>query len=131
MSASAEPNARREFSHDTAPLIRRLIGEFLRPHLGKMMLAFAAMGVVAAATAGNAWLMQPLLDKVFVEHDETLLLTIPVVIIALAFIKGFAGYLQSVLMTTVDAAIITSRETIVVQNDSMFSTGNAMSAAPI
>ena len=28
------------------------------------------MGVVAATTAANAWLMQPMLDRVFVAHDE-------------------------------------------------------------
>ncbi len=35
------------------------------------------MGVVAAATAANAWMMQPLMDKVFVERDETLLTADP------------------------------------------------------
>jgi ATP-binding cassette, subfamily B, bacterial MsbA len=106
LSASADTSARREFSHDTAPLIRRLVGEFLRPHLGKMGLAFGAMGVVAAATAANAWMMQPLLDKVFVEHDEMLLLVIPAAIIVLALVKGLAGYLQSVLMTTVGQRVV-------------------------
>ncbi len=106
MSAPANPSARREFSHDTAPLMRRLVTEFLRPHLGKMALAFIAMGVVAASTAANAWLMQPLLDKVFVERNETLLLVIPAAVIALALVKGFAGYAQSVWMTTIGQRIV-------------------------
>ncbi len=61
----------------TWPLMRRLATEFVRPHFGKLMLAFLAMGVVAGATAANAWMMQPLMDKVFVERNETLLLVIP------------------------------------------------------
>jgi len=73
-----------EFSHDTWPLTRRLVGEFLRPHLGRMGLAFLAMGLVAAATAANAWLMQPMLDRVFVARDERLLLIIPAAVVGLA-----------------------------------------------
>ena len=53
-------------------MLRRLVAEFLRPHFGKMLLALIAMGVVAAATAANAWMMQPLMDRVFVERDEAL-----------------------------------------------------------
>ena len=95
-----------EFSHRTRHLVRRLVGEFLRPHLLRMALAFVAMGVMAAATAANAWLMQPMLDRVFVERDEGLLLLIPVAVVLLAVIKGFANYAQSVLMTTVGQRVV-------------------------
>ena len=106
LSAKPDPSARPEFSHGTTALLRRLVAEFLRPHFGKMVLAFIAMALVAGATAANAWLMQPLLDKVFVERDEFLLLVIPAVVIALAVVKGFAGYAQSVWMTTVGQRIV-------------------------
>jgi subfamily B ATP-binding cassette protein MsbA len=106
LSAPADTSARREFSHDTAPLMRRLMGEFLRPHLPKMLLALVAMAMVAGATAANAWLMQPLMDRVFVERDEALLLAIPAAVIILAVVKGFAGYAQSVWMTTVGQRIV-------------------------
>ncbi|HEX9490498.1 MAG TPA: hypothetical protein VF930_09440, partial [Stellaceae bacterium] len=58
-----------EFSHRTSPLVRRLVGNFLRPYTGRMVVALLCMALVAAATAGNAWLMQPMLDRVFVGHD--------------------------------------------------------------
>ncbi len=106
MSAKADRSARPEFSHATGPLMRRLVVEFLRPHLGKMGLAFVAMGLVAGSTAANAWMMQPLLDNVFVQRNETLLLVIPAAVIILAVVKGFAGYGQSVLMTTVGQRIV-------------------------
>ncbi len=106
MTAPTDSNPRSEFSHDTASLLRRLVTEFLRPHLGKMALAFIAMGMVAASTAANAWLMQPLLDKVFVQRNENLLLLIPAAVIVLAFVKGFAGYAQSVWMTTIGQRIV-------------------------
>ncbi|MGH7091469.1 MAG: ABC transporter ATP-binding protein, partial [Stellaceae bacterium] len=60
----------------------------------------------AAATAGSAWLMQPMLDRVFVDRDERLLLLIPAAIVLLALVKGFANYTQSVLMTTVGQRVV-------------------------
>jgi ATP-binding cassette, subfamily B, bacterial MsbA len=94
------------FSHHTLSLLRRLARDFLRPHALRMALAFAAMGVMAGATATNAWLMEPMLDSVFVEHDEVLLWVIPVAVIALALAKGIANYWQSVLMTTVGQRVV-------------------------
>jgi subfamily B ATP-binding cassette protein MsbA len=71
-----------------------------------MGLAFAAMAVVAGTTAANAWLMQPMLDRVFMERDARLLLVIPAAIMVLALAKGIANYLQAVLMTTVGQRVV-------------------------
>ncbi len=95
-----------EFSHHTLPLVRRLARDFLRPYGARMAAALGCMGLMAGATAGNAWLMQPMLDRVFVAHDEHLLLLIPLAVIVLAFVKGFANYWQSVLMTTVGQRVV-------------------------
>ena len=111
MSAQAErpapdPAPAAEFSHDTLPLVRRLAREFLRPYVGRMVLALVCMGLTAGATAANAWLMQPMLDRVFVAHEERLLLIIPAAVIVLALVKGFTNYWQSVLMTTVGQRVV-------------------------
>ncbi|HUZ72780.1 MAG TPA: ABC transporter transmembrane domain-containing protein [Stellaceae bacterium] len=95
-----------EFSHRTGTLVRRLVGQFLRPHLGRMGLSFVAMAMMAAATAANAWLMQPMLDRVFVARDERLLVVIPAAVMVLAFVKGIANYGQAVLMTTVGQRVV-------------------------
>jgi len=105
MSGSAIASAV-ELSHRTLPLVRRLLRDFLRPYLGRMVLAFICMGATAGATAANAWLMQPMLDRVFVAREERLLLLIPLAIIALALIKGLANFWQSVLMTTVGQRVV-------------------------
>jgi subfamily B ATP-binding cassette protein MsbA len=95
-----------KWSRDTLPLMRRLVREFLWPHLDRMGLALVAMAVMAVATAANAWLMQPMLDRVFVQKDERLLIVIPLAVIALAFLKGIANYGQSVMMTTVGQRVV-------------------------
>ncbi|HUJ98588.1 MAG TPA: ABC transporter ATP-binding protein, partial [Stellaceae bacterium] len=95
-----------DFSHRTLPLVLRLVREFVRPYIGRMALAFLCMGLMAGATAANAWLMQPMLDRVFVAHDERLLLVIPLAVIVLALVKGVTNYWQAVLMTTVGQRVV-------------------------
>ncbi|HUC65964.1 MAG TPA: ABC transporter transmembrane domain-containing protein [Stellaceae bacterium] len=95
-----------DLSHRTLPLVLRLVREFVRPYVGRMALAFLCMGLMAGATAANAWLMQPMLDRVFVAHDERLLLIIPLAVIVLALVKGVTNYWQAVLMTTVGQRVV-------------------------
>jgi len=90
----------------TLPLLRRLIREFVRPYFGRLAIALACMGIMAGATATNAWLMQPMLDRVFVAHDAKLLFVIPAAVVVLAFLKGFANYGQTVLMTNVGQRVV-------------------------
>ena len=64
------------------------------------------MILVAAATAANAWLMEPVLDEVFLNRNETMLLMVPLAVLAIALIKGVAGYLQGYIMAAVGQRII-------------------------
>ena len=59
------------------------------------------MTLVAAATALNAWMMQPVLDDIFINKDKSLIFIIPIVIFGVAVIKGIAAYYQSILMSFV------------------------------
>ncbi|MGB8182451.1 MAG: ABC transporter transmembrane domain-containing protein, partial [Stellaceae bacterium] len=72
----------------------------------RLAIALACMGIMAGATATNAWLMQPMLDRVFVAHDAKLLFVIPAAVVVLAFLKGFANYGQTVLMTNVGQRVV-------------------------
>jgi subfamily B ATP-binding cassette protein MsbA len=90
----------------TTALVRRLAGEFLRPHVGRLALALACMALVAATTAANAWLMEPVLDRIFVDKEKQLLFLIAGVVLALAVVKGAATYFQSVLMTEIGQRVV-------------------------
>jgi len=92
--------------HRTVPLLRRLARDHIRQHWPRLLAAFGCMAVVAATTAANAWLMQPMLDRVFVAHDETLLYIIPIGIVVMAAAKGLADYGQAVLMMAVGQRIV-------------------------
>ena len=92
--------------HDTLPLVRRLWREFLRRQLGRIALALLAMGVVAGATAANAWLMEPVLDKIFVGREAALLWMVALAVLGIAAAKGIASYFQSILMYRVGQRVI-------------------------
>ncbi|HEX3498038.1 MAG TPA: ABC transporter transmembrane domain-containing protein [Stellaceae bacterium] len=95
----------------TIALVRRLTGVFLRPYLGQIALALGAMVVVAGTTAANAWLMQPMLDKIFIARDGSLLWVVAVSVVALALVKGLATYSQAVMMTMVGQHVIADVQT--------------------
>ncbi|MBM3477642.1 MAG: ABC transporter ATP-binding protein [Alphaproteobacteria bacterium] len=85
---------------------RRLLEDHVRPHAAMLALAIAAMIVAAVATAANAWLMEPVLDKVFLERRQDLLWIIPGAVVLAALVKSAATYAQSVIMTKVGQGII-------------------------
>ena len=85
-------------SEKSIKLIKRLIKEHVRPYFGKMFLAAICMAIVAASTATNAWLMQPVLDEVFLNKNAQLLLLVPIVVMTIAIIKGLASYGESIYM---------------------------------
>tara|TARA_B100000315_G_scaffold213735_1_gene211835 strand:+ start:909 stop:2717 length:1809 start_codon:yes stop_codon:yes gene_type:complete len=79
-------------------LIKRLIREHVRPYFNKLILAAICMAIVAAATATNAWLMQPVLDEVFLNKNAQLLLLVPFAVMTIAIVKGLASYGESIFM---------------------------------
>jgi subfamily B ATP-binding cassette protein MsbA len=90
----------------SAALIRRLLKSHVRPHAGRLVLAMAFMGVVAATTAANAWLMQPALDRVFVARDPQWLYLVPLAVAVVALVKAVASYLENTTMNAVGQRII-------------------------
>jgi len=87
-------------------LVGRLVRDFMRPHARRIALAFLLMALAAGSTAGRAWLMQPVLDRIFVAHEGSLLLLIAGGALILALVKGLADYGEAVLMTRVGQRVI-------------------------
>jgi ATP-binding cassette, subfamily B, bacterial MsbA len=90
----------------SAALVWRLARDFMRPHFPRIVLAFLLMGLAAASTAGRAWLMEPVLDRIFVAREGSLLLLIAGGALVLALVKGLADYGEAVLMTRVGQRVI-------------------------
>ncbi len=64
------------------------------------------MVLAAGATAALAYLMEPVLDEIFLEKDRTLLVVVPVAVIVITLIRGVATYGQGVLMAFVGQRVI-------------------------
>lgn len=90
----------------TRTLLARLVREHVRPHLGRLLLAVLCMGVTAGATAALAYLMEPVLDEVFINRDREMLILVPIAVLVVTLIKGAATYGQAVLMAFVGQRII-------------------------
>ena len=90
----------------SAALVWRLARDFMRPHVRRILFAFLLMGLAAGSTAGRAWLMEPVLDRIFVAREGSLLLLIAGGALALALVKGLADYGEAVLMTRVGQRVI-------------------------
>jgi subfamily B ATP-binding cassette protein MsbA len=83
-----------------------LARDFMRPHVRRVLFAFLLMGLAAGGTAGRAWLMEPVLDRIFVAREGSLLLLIAGGALGLALVKGLADYGEAVLMTRVGQRVI-------------------------
>ena len=84
----------------------RLVRDHVRPHVGRLVLAVLCMAFAAGSTAALAYLMEPVLDQIFLEKDRTLLIVVPIAVIGITLIRGAATYGQAVLMAFVGQRVI-------------------------
>jgi subfamily B ATP-binding cassette protein MsbA len=86
-------------------LYKRLL-QFVKPYRMKLILAMVCMVFVALCTAGAAWLVQPTMDKIFIDKNMRMLFLIPILVIGLYFLKGISHYGQAYLMSYVGQRIV-------------------------
>ncbi len=74
------------------------------------------MILVAGTTAINAWMMQPVLDNIFLKKDREMLIILPVAILFIAVIKGLSSYFQSILMNFIGFKIVANVQKDMLKN---------------
>ena len=79
----------------------RLWKEYTESMKYKILLAIFYSLIVAGSTASIAWLLDPAIEKLFVERDQSLLIIIPALIILAFSMKGTFLYLSKTTMITV------------------------------
>lgn len=90
----------------TALLLSRLLRTYVWPYLTPLIISGLLMAITAAATGANAWLLQPAIDEIFIKQSATMLWVVPLAVILVAVVKGFAGYGETVLMHGVGQRVI-------------------------
>jgi subfamily B ATP-binding cassette protein MsbA len=91
-------------------IMRRLFAESVLPYRWYLAAAVVCMGVVAAMTTASAWLLDPVVNKVFVEHQRTMLWAIGGSVLAVFALKSVASYVQEVLLVYVGQHIISDTQ---------------------
>jgi len=82
-------------------IIKRLYKDYTVQHLNKIIIAIIFSVFVAASTSGIAYLLDPAIEKIFIEKDRTMKYLIPVLIILAFTTKGISLYLAKVIMINV------------------------------
>ena len=91
---------------NTLDLLKRLFSSYVQRHKIKLVISIFCMIIIAAATALNAWMMQPVLDEIFINKNKTLIVIIPLAIILVAILKGSASYFQSIFMSFIGYKLV-------------------------
>ena len=82
-------------------ILSRLYKDYSKKFINKIFLAALFSVFVAGSTSSIAWLLDPAIEKIFIEKDQTLLIFIPVMIIIAFATKGFSLYLAKTIMISV------------------------------
>ena len=79
-------------------VLKRLFFNYTKKHLKKIAISIFFAMLVAGSTSAIAYLLDPAIEKIFIEKDQTLILIIPILIIIAFATKGLALYIAKVLM---------------------------------
>ncbi len=90
----------------TVDRLKRLL-RYLKPYQGRLVAALACSGLVAGFSGAYAWLVKPVLDEIFINKNESLLLVLPLALFAVAVLKSVFNYGQNYLMSYVGNRVIT------------------------
>ena len=82
-------------------ILKRLYGDYTKKFLKKIFLAVFFSILVAGSTSATAWLLDPAIEKIFLNKDQTLIILIPFFIVVAFSTKGISLYLAKVLMINV------------------------------
>ena len=86
----------------------RLYHSYIKKYFDKLILSLLLSLVVAGSTAAIAWLLDPAIEKMFMEQDKTMMLLIPVAIILAFAGKGLSLYFARVTLIKVGNTIVTT-----------------------
>jgi len=86
-------------------LSKRILKEYIIPHRKTFAISVALMLVIAGTTSLHAYLVKPALDAVFVEKRVNALIIIPLIVLLVTIVKGFATYFQLLTMNVLSLRI--------------------------
>ncbi|EGQ60700.1 ABC transporter, ATP-binding protein, MsbA family, partial [Acidithiobacillus sp. GGI-221] len=88
-----------------SPSFYRLLS-LVRAYRGRIAVAMLFMVISGAATGGVAYMIKPVLDRIFIDRNADMLIWLPLGVIAIYAVKGSADYLQAITLARVEEDIL-------------------------
>jgi subfamily B ATP-binding cassette protein MsbA len=89
---------RAQSDHQQSIYLAKRVAVYFFRYKFRIIFSIISLAIVAACTTATAFLVKPALDNIFIEKDETSLLFIPILLVALFAIKGFFMFFQKYQM---------------------------------
>jgi len=86
-------------------IFKRLYRDYTGKFIGKILSAVFFSIIVAASTSATAWLLDPAIEKIFINKDQTLIILIPLAIIIAFSAKGISLYYAKLIMINVSEEV--------------------------
>ncbi len=90
---------------DKTKIFKRLYSNYSKKYLNKIFLSGLLSVLVAGSTSAIAWLLDPAIEKIFIEKDQSLIFIIPLLIIIAFTTKGMSLYFAKSTMINVGESI--------------------------
>ena len=82
-------------------VLKRFYNQYTKRHLKKIFIAVFFSVMVAGSTSSIAWLLDPAIEKLFINKDQTLIYLIPILIVIAFATKGLSLYTAKVILINV------------------------------
>ena len=79
-------------------IIKRLYKSYTKKYLKNILIAFIFSLLLAGSTSSVAYLLDPAIEKLFIEQNQSMAIIIPCLIVLAFAIKGASLYLARVIM---------------------------------
>ena len=82
-------------------ILKRLFKDYTKKYIPQIFLALIFSLILAASTSSIAWLLDPAVEKLFIQKNHSLMLLIPLGIIVAFSTKGLSLYLAKSIMISI------------------------------
>ena len=91
-------------------ILLRLYHSYIKKYFRELIISLLLSICVAGCTASIAWLLDPAIEKMFIEQDKSVMLLIPIAIVFAFAGKGLSLYLARVVLIKVGNNIVTTMQ---------------------
>lgn len=106
MSSSVKNHARAQTTYGASKDLYLRLLQHVRPYWAAFGVAILVTILLAATEPAIPYLMEPLMDKAFVEHDEQYMFWMPIALLVLYIFRGLAAFVGRVAFQWVAGRVV-------------------------